>query len=272
MSRCLLQISSIAILCLIGTDSVVAQELDPFGTSPAVDDPFAVDADDDPFAVDAEGKPLATIIRPAGTLSIKNETNATIRIGCDYYINAYGKRVDVKSFWTFPPGYNGRLTTPKGEGIVSSEFVFFQITPEGESSGWKFDRVNKDGNLFGVLTASGLASHKKQAAQAKSGYPPLNNRDIDQINFEDEIVKGEKRLKELDYGILSLQAGVKLAEAQYEKFSNDTSVSSARKILAATSIASLKALLSNAVDEREMLKRKLERNRTELSQLRKKTN
>jgi hypothetical protein len=83
--------------------------------------------------------PASAMAQQAGILTVENKTGTTIRIGCDHYIDALGQRVDLKAYWTFLPGFNGKLVAPGGGDIVAQKFVFFAITQDGENGGWFID-------------------------------------------------------------------------------------------------------------------------------------
>jgi hypothetical protein len=116
--------------------------------------------------------PAAATAQQSGTLMLENRTGNEIRIGCDHYVDAQGQEVKVGWYWTLPPGFNGKLQI-KGSDVVAQKFVFFLITPEGESAGWYFDKISEQGNLHQNLDAGNYAHHKTIATKAKSVYPAL---------------------------------------------------------------------------------------------------
>jgi hypothetical protein len=205
--------------------------------------------------------PTAVFAQQAGNLWVQNDTAVTIRIGCEHYVDATGQPVDLNTYWDLGPGQYARFAN--GQTIVAQNFVFYIITPEGESAGWTANNVTAFGNLFASINNATLTKHKMLARAATSPYPPLTVK----RQVRDNVARTEQRLTELNIAIPLAEAAVALAKAESNKVQGNPNATNNQKLIAAGAAAVAEASLNLARSERARVESDLRIMRDRLASL-----
>jgi hypothetical protein len=192
--------------------------------------------------------PTAVLAQQTGNLWVQNDTATTIRIGCEHYVDANGQTVFLNTFWTLGPGQYAR-NDQNGQTVVAQKFVFYIITPEGETAGWFVTNITAFGNLYCSIDNTTLANHKTRAGIATSNYPPLTAKG----QLKDNIAKKEQRLTELNFAIPLGEAALSLAKAENDKFQRDPNASFQDKLIASSAVAIAEGSLNALRSERNMV-------------------
>jgi hypothetical protein len=211
--------------------------------------------------------PASARAQQSGAIAVDNNTGTTIRIGCEYYTNSLGQQVNLKAYWDLAPGAKTRLNGPDGMGLFAQKFVFFVITPEGESGGWNFATVDAAGQLRFQLDGGSLANHRQRAGLSVSNYPALTARDRDVANLNALIAQDEQNLQRLDIAIPAARVALTAAQAAYNRLLNDPNAKFAQTLLAAGAVTAAEATLNTLNNERATVQSRLATNRQQRSTL-----
>ena len=192
----------------------------------------------------------APAMAQSGPVTFSNSTGEYIRIGCDHYIDASGLRVDLNAFWDLRPGVTNTKLLFNGSPVVAKKFVFFIITPGGESV-WNYDKLTY-GELWIAISTSTLAQHKKTAVMNLTPrYPPLTPEAIQAAALKAEIARLQDLVARLDIAIPLAQIAVDVAKQKANDVNNDPNASLGDKLFYVGLAIAAQATLDQLIAQRQ---------------------